>query len=845
MAKLTMHLIGNAHLDPVWLWDYREGLNQGLITCRTILDLMDDNPELTFNRGEAAIYRHIEQTDRDTYLRIRRYVKQGRWDVVGGSVIQPDDNLPATEALVRQFTSGLSYFSARFGRRVRVAWAADCFGHSAGIPEIFAHAGIQYFAFTRPDRETVPLEKPAFWWIGPGGSRILAYRPLGNWYGTERIEIPARLDQTLELARHQGLVHVGVFYGLGDHGGGPTRRHLADIKAWANAHPEVTVIHSTMHRFFAQLATEIRSQKRGFLPEVAGELNFCLRGCYSTMARFKFLYRQAENSLISAETTAAAVAMATATKPSPSAASWETLLFNAFHDILPGTSIERGFADQISQLGACLSDAQQQRFQALNTLAMQVDTHVLPAADSDSPVGNAVLVFNPHPRRFAGLVEIEACMDDRQIPKYQGPTLDELPVRVLDHRKKPLPFQLTTTENSFAPHIAWRRRAIVPVILPPMGWSVLEMAWVEGSPSPIGPTVTAPTTAHTATDGSSTDIDNGLYHVTAKMEDAGITILRNGQPLSGNGMLAAAVFADSGGSWGGSGESPAALKTAPQERWPVTQCRILESGPWRAALWVQLQGPKSSMELTIRLAAGRDAVDIAARVHWQQRAARLRLLFSVKEPSPSVEYDVPGASVVRQIEGEVPGGRWFRVLGRDGGAGGWGFASDALYSFGVGDGFVTATILRATRFAASESMAADQQPWIPGTDIGEHKFNFLLTGNSAILPELAAELENPPVVQLIPAKLGRMPAQGSVLELKPASLELLALKPAEDGNGWILRVRHTGKKAVRPQLKLLGTTVVLGPVQANRIAAYRISKAGGKWQARGCNATELGEDLSK
>ena len=62
-AKMTFHLISNAHLDPVWLWDWREGLNQGLITCRTALNLMDENPELTFNRGEAAIYQHIEESD--------------------------------------------------------------------------------------------------------------------------------------------------------------------------------------------------------------------------------------------------------------------------------------------------------------------------------------------------------------------------------------------------------------------------------------------------------------------------------------------------------------------------------------------------------------------------------------------------------------------------------------------------------------------------------------------------------------------------------------------------------------------------------------------------------------
>src|SRR5437016_13718982 len=89
-ALFTFHLIPNAHLDPVWLWDWREGANEALVTCRTILDLMDEDPALTFIRGESFIYQHIEQHDPATFKRIARYIKQGRWDVVGGTVIQPD-----------------------------------------------------------------------------------------------------------------------------------------------------------------------------------------------------------------------------------------------------------------------------------------------------------------------------------------------------------------------------------------------------------------------------------------------------------------------------------------------------------------------------------------------------------------------------------------------------------------------------------------------------------------------------------------------------------------------------------------------------------------------------------
>ena len=135
MQKVTIHLISNAHLDPVWLWDWREGLNESMATCRAVLNLMDEVPELTFIRGEAVIYQHLERHDPQTFDRIRKYVAQGRWDVVGGTWLQPDTNMPATETFARHFCHGQRYFREKFGKPVRVAWAADSFGHSAGLKE--------------------------------------------------------------------------------------------------------------------------------------------------------------------------------------------------------------------------------------------------------------------------------------------------------------------------------------------------------------------------------------------------------------------------------------------------------------------------------------------------------------------------------------------------------------------------------------------------------------------------------------------------------------------------------------------------------------------------------------
>ncbi|MBM4047295.1 MAG: glycoside hydrolase family 38, partial [Planctomycetes bacterium] len=344
----TFHLIANAHLDPVWLWDWREGLTEGIITCRTILDLMDEDGELTLTRGEAAIYQHIERHDPATFRRIARYVKQGRWDVVGGTMVQPDTNLPGTETMARHFARGQQYFVSRFGRPVRVAWAADSFGHSGGLPEILAAAGIEGFVFTRPGRKLVPIARPAFWWEGTGGSRVLAYRPAVGWYGTERDEALRRFDAYLDEARKGDIENVGCFFGLGNHGGGPTRRQVAEIRKWAEAHPEVKVVFSGLHRLFDALREEVKRKGEDWLPTHSGEMNFCLRGCYSSVAKFKFTYRRAEALVARAEQTDAAISAALKQPSADLGKAWDAVLFNSFHDILPGSSIERAYDDQIA-----------------------------------------------------------------------------------------------------------------------------------------------------------------------------------------------------------------------------------------------------------------------------------------------------------------------------------------------------------------------------------------------------------------------------------------------------------------------------------------------------------------
>jgi alpha-mannosidase len=170
---------------------------------------------------------------------------------VGGTWIQPDTNLLASEMLCRHYHLGLRCFREVPGVRVKTAWQADSFGHTSELPEVLAAAGIENFAFSRPPQESFPLRLPAFWWRGLSSVRILAYRvPLG-WYGTERDEVTRRFAQLPALAAESPLRNIGVFVGLGNHGGGPSQRQIDEVRAWAAAHPEFEVRFSGLHAFFA------------------------------------------------------------------------------------------------------------------------------------------------------------------------------------------------------------------------------------------------------------------------------------------------------------------------------------------------------------------------------------------------------------------------------------------------------------------------------------------------------------------------------------------------------------------------------------------------------------------
>jgi len=765
--KIVFHLLPNAHLDPVWLWDWREGLGEGQTTVRTVLDLMDEFPELTFFRGESSIYEHIEKVDPATFRRIEQMIDSGRWDVVGGTYVQPDTNLISTEALCRQFDVGLKYFSKRFGRSPRVAWQADSFGHTPGLPEVLAGFGMEGFAFTRPQRGQFPMDSPAFWWQGRGKTKILCYRQHWLWYCSERFNLPHALDETLRLCSGHPHSNVGMLMGLGNHGGGPSRRHILEAREWARLHPEVEVRFSTLHGFFDALREEIPMLPEVAVPVHEGDLGFCLRGCYSSALKIKSAYRASENALSMAETTAAAVdAGLGALNAECLESEWKGVLFNSFHDILPGSSIERALDDQIALAGSVVRKSQEVSFDALTRLAMAVDTSVPPPVGPDAPCDVPIIVWNPSPVPFHGWMEIEASLDYRPFHDCSA-DIGSLPLFLEGPDGEKPTFQEIATEHHSMRNAAWRKRVILHSEIPALGWKVFRFG-------------THPTDAKPNQDsrtecigeaGNQPCIRNADWRVEVTPEQK-IKILHEGTPFfEGDGMMELVTVEDIWGSWGGMDEEIGAILTEKiTTRWSVSEASVLEHRPERAALWTRWTGGKSWVDLTFFLTRDCKEISVSGRMLWNERSSRLKL---VLPSSGSLEMQVPAGVAVRPQTGHLPCGRWVRK-------GSVGFVSDVFSDVDATESALQVTLVRASRYADDVPTTADQRPWAAALDSGEFKFRFLLAPGDSDLEHLASRLLTPPVALCVSPHKGTLTRHGTFGWIEPSSATILALRHEGD-----------------------------------------------------------------
>ena len=222
----NLYLIGNAHLDPVWLWRWQEGFSEVLATFRSALDRMNDFPDFKFTSACAVYYELIEKLDPAMFEEIKQRVQEGRWNIVGGMFLQPDCNIPDGESFARHFLISQRYFKERFGVTAKTGYNVDSFGHAATLPKILKAAGIDNYVFMRPSPEEQGRTETLFEWESDDGSCVHAYRIPGVYcINLMRMEMLRQLSEKADKEK----MPLMAFYGVGNHGGGPTIKLINEI----------------------------------------------------------------------------------------------------------------------------------------------------------------------------------------------------------------------------------------------------------------------------------------------------------------------------------------------------------------------------------------------------------------------------------------------------------------------------------------------------------------------------------------------------------------------------------------------------------------------------------------
>ncbi len=354
-GTVRVHLIFNAHVDPVWLWNWESGLDAGLATFRSACDRLDEYPELTFCAGDAWLLAMVDRCDPALFGRIRQQVAAGRWSLYGGWWVQPDCNIPTRVGFEHQIALGRAYLEGRFGRFSDVARNVDSFGHSAALPEILSRAGQPNYMMMRPGPHEMTLPARLFQWRGfPGEPPVLTFRICDTygWCSTDERALAGHiLNCTAGLP--DGVSDTMCLLGVGDHGGGPTKALVEACRRLRTAIPGIELVFSTPERYFQT----VRAGGLKGVPEVVGELQYHAIGCYALQRTFKLRVKRAEHLLDAVETGHGKTL--TADDCDKLTEGWQALCFNAFHDIMGGTCIPSAYELADAQAGAALAWAQE------------------------------------------------------------------------------------------------------------------------------------------------------------------------------------------------------------------------------------------------------------------------------------------------------------------------------------------------------------------------------------------------------------------------------------------------------------------------------------------------------
>jgi alpha-mannosidase len=766
MKTRKLHMIGNAHIDPVWLWQWQEGFHEVKATFRSALDRMKEFPDFIFVASSAAFYEWVEESDPAMFAEIRQRVAEGRWDIVGGWWVEPDCNIPSGESFVRHGLYGQRYFKEKFGVTARTGFNVDSFGHAGTLPQILKKSGLDYYVFLRPMPHEKGLPARLFWWQSDDCSRVLAFRiPFEYLSWGQEVETHAlRCADEIKQPVDESM----CFYGVGNHGGGPTIANIESLHR-LDADPKfpVRLTCSTPEEFFCVAET-----KGWALPIVQSELQHHASGCYAAHSGIKRWNRLAENRLLAAEKLSVASLVWSGDAPGHCDAdkfgrAWKNVLFNQFHDIMAGTSLEAAYDDARDSYGEALTIAGRALNHATQSIAWNIH---IPQEENTSPL----VAFNSLTWPIKANIEIESRSLNHE-------------TILVNESGKLIPYQEVQSSSA-----AGRTRICFTAELPALGYRTYRLLSC--------PELKREDEINTVLQASDEVLENDRFRLEFEAATGCILSLRDKREavevFSGAAALPI-VLDDSADTWGHN-----VFKwDKVTGRFQAESVRLVEHGPVKSVIRVTSRYGSSRLVQDFAMYPDREQIDVSVMVDWHETGKMLKLRFPVNVNFMKITHEVPYGHTQRSASGEEePTQSWVDVSGisRDREMlYGFSLLNDGKYSLDVNGNDIGLTVLRSPAYAHHTPAVLGPDGNHAFMDQGIQRFHYSLLPHSgswetAGTIQRAAELNQPPVVLFATFHPeGTLPQCDSFLTVEPESVMVTVLKQAEDGDGLVLRAFET------------------------------------------------------
>lgn len=711
LAEYRVHCVGHSHIDLAWLWTYDDTREVIFRDMESVIGLFEDYPEFRFTHSQARTYAEVESSRPALFRQVRELIAQGRLEPATLQWVEADANIPSGESQARQLIEGVTYSRSQLQFSPKVLLAPDTFGHAGNMPQLAVQAGAEVYYHHRANPGFAEGEGywQAYWWVGDDGTRLLSVSTpvyLGP-VTASRLAV-----DLVTLGKRNGVTDVCYFYGVGDHGGGPTRADLDTIRHLDAAEGFPRVVCATVSDYAAALLATDPD-----LPTFTGESERVFEGCYTTHADSKRLNRESENALIAAET----LASISGTDASATfAALWRATMHHQFHDILGGSAVAAAFDDQDADASEVLA------------VTAEIESEALRRLHTGIPRGRLV-VTNTLGHRRRELVVVA--------PEVRGSATG-----VVDAGGGPVATQVTAAGE-----------LVFFATLEPFG--VQQFGFVQGA---TGNHPSALVCERVRFDGSEAiEIETPFYEVEILARAGSVVSVvdrRTGAQLVGRGARSPETTRQLRPElgWGvivKTHELPHPMTSWVEDYLDIEQSllsgavtRIVETGPVRTI--VEAVHAHAGFDARVRFAlyATEPHVDVDVEVDWREAGGPdvgvpgLAVSFGTRERASDLWAETPFAAVRREPDGyRAPMLRW-ADLGSE--AGGLAVANDAKHGVDALGPRMRIPLVRS---------AYEPDPRSDADRVDRSRFRLLPHRGSwrdAGVVEMAASLNNPPSVAM-------------------------------------------------------------------------------------------------